>query len=198
MNAKIEELKARHALELETLIKTEADHEKIRATLPLDNLPPIKKIHPHFAYGDYVVVFEPAEDMAQAIYCAEILNPVCTFRVKGSCTAVLPDPALDKYLGKHPTDTYESMGVYYYEISGVRGYPDEKTLHCHVVVGDLVLRIDIPVKHDPDTRRDYKITFNRRGVGRKEYCRLINYSGHFPHKITWRASQDQPNDYTLY
>lgn len=198
MNAKIEELKARQAEELIHLIKTEEDHAKIRAALPLDNLPPIKKIHTHFAYGDYVVVFEPAEDLAPAIYYAEILNPVCTYTVKGSCTAVLPEPALDKYLGEHPTDTYESMGAYYYEISGVQGYVDTKILHCHVVAGDLVLRIDIPVKHDSDTRRDYKITFNRRGKGRREYCRLINESGHFIHKITWWASQDQPYSYTLY
>lgn len=198
LNDVIEKLKADQAKQLEAAIKFETAKEAISAHLATLNIT-ITKLHPHSVYSDFVAVVEPVEDLSAAITMAERLNPETIFKVKDSCTSFVPEHHLDTYLEKHKNaqpDDYTA--AYIYQVEGIRGYPDTKELHCYVVAVGYTFRIEIPVKNDPDTRREYDITFNRRGEARKEYCRLINKSGHFLKSVQWWSSPDQPNNYTLY
>lgn len=198
MSQKLEALKARQAAELAAAIEEETAREVITAHLATLNLA-VVKFHPHCAYAQYVAVVEPVEDLPAAIYVAEILNPVTIFKVNSSCCAFVPEFNLDAYLGKNKsakTDDYTA--AYTYQIDGLNNRPDEKELQCYVEAVGYTFRVDIPVKHDPDTYRDYKITFNRRGEAHREYCRLINRSGYFLKSVSWWSSQEHPNSYTLY
>lgn len=198
MNSKIEQLKADQAKQLDAAIKFETAKEAITTHMAALNLT-VEMFHPHTCYSDYVAVVTPADDLSAAITIAERLNPETIFKVKDSCTSFVPEHHLDTYLTKHPNakpDDYTA--AYIYQIEGIRGYPDTKELHCYVVAAGYTFRVEIPVKNDPDTRRDYEITFNRRGEATRQYCRLINKSGHFLKSVTWWSSQDQPSNYTLY
>ena len=196
MSAKIEQLKADQAKQLAAAIKTEQDHDAIRAAVPAQYV--IKNIHPHFCYGDYTIVLEPVPTLSDAIYLAEISDPLAIFKVKDSCLAFMPEPALDKYLAKNKNAVSECIGAYMYQIDGLRQYKQDQTLEFFIDAAGLICRVSIPVLSDPDTRRDYSIKFNRHGEAIREYCRLINKSGHFVHSVSWWSSQDQPNHYTLY
>lgn len=197
MSDKIEELKARQAKELEAAINQETAREKITTALAALNLN-VVKFSPHVAYADYTVTVDTQPDLSAAIYTAEILNPLCIFKVKGSCTAFVPEPTLDAYLQKNKNATEEAVGAYIYIVDGLRQYKEEKTLECYIDAAGYTVQVEIPVEHDPDTRRDYEITFDRRGNPHRKYCRLINNSGHFRRSICWWTSEDHPNRFTLY
>lgn len=194
-NKKIEDLKARQAKELEALIKTEDAKTAIVAALTAVT---VVKFSPHVAYADYTVTAEPVEDLSAAICVAEILNPLALFKVKGSCTAFVPETYLDRYLKKNPNAKEEAVNPYIYHIDGLRQYAEEKTLECYVDAAGYMVQVEIPVKRDLDTYRDYEITFDRRGNPHRHYCRLVNKSGHFLHSIKWWTSEDHPNKFTLY
>ncbi len=192
---RIEELKAKQAKELEALIQVENAKAAIIAALTTVT---VVKFSPHVAYADYTVTVEPAEDLSAAICIAEILNPLALFKVKDSCTAFVPETYLDRYLKKNPNAKEEAVTPYIYHIDGLRQYTEEKTLECYVDAAGYTVQVEIPVKRDPDTYREYEITFNRRGEPHRHYCRLINKSGHFLHSIKWWTSEDHPNKFTLY
>ncbi len=59
------------------------------------------------------------------------------------------------------------------------------------------VRIDVRVKSDPLTRRNYKVKSFDGGV-RVENQGLTNDSGYFPRSLAFWASDDQPRRYAAY
>lgn len=172
----------------------EIDEEQLAREL----FPEATKVFISGYMGDYWIDFPEVEGLPEAIELAEKLNPETIFICKNSCTSFQPESKLDEYQKENKNAKCEAIGPYYYKLDQMRQYPCEKFLIVHVVRKGKSAKIQIPIKNDPDTRIDFNIKFDRNGNGRREYCRIINNSGHFAHYIKWWASDDQPNNVTLY
>lgn len=194
MTDRIEELKAKHEKELTEEIKVEEMRAAVLAALDLpESAWPIGARHTYKA--DCHIDLE-ADTLSDAMVLAEKMNPLAIARVKGSCLAFMPlDAAPDD---DETTDEIENIGPWVYVIDGLRQHSDEKTLKFYVCAASYTVEVKVKVKSDPDTYRDYEITFNNHGEAIKHRNNLVNKSGHFTKYNRFWSSDDQPGRFVLY
>lgn len=183
----LEKIKQRHAEELSEAIQNEAIQSEVLQALNL----PDAKWSPHTAYADCFVQLG-ADTLPEAMTMAEKMSPLNTAKVKDGHLAFQP---LDRLSPKNSDSAeVESVGPFTYHL----GWQEEKELRFFVNAGQYIAEIRIRIKQDTLTRKDCKVTYDRNGNARKHYCRLINESGYFTHYAKWWASEETPNNFTLY
>lgn len=182
----------RYAKELQKKIKNQkikADVQKILGLTDENFRPGFM----HSAYADCHVELT-APTLNEALVIAEKMNPIHLVIVKDGCTSFRPLDTLPDKL----QDKAEVITPWVYKIHGLRGCPDKHTLSFYVKAGDYIVEVWVHVERDTNYRRDYEINFHRSGSANRRYCHLLWTSRYFSHHIRWWASDDQPNDFTLY
>lgn len=193
MNA-IEALKEKQAEELAKAIKHDAMKTAVAAALGLNDAN-FSAGYMHVHAADCHVQFE-ADTLSDAMLICERMNPLAMVRLKGTFLSFRADC---RVTNKERTENkVETIMPYVYKIDGLRQYGDERTLVWYVEAVGYVVECRCKVKQDPDTRRDYHITFDRYGHATKHKNNIVNKSGHFPQQDRFWSSDDQPGNWVLW
>jgi hypothetical protein len=191
---KIEQLKAKQAKELADAIRHEQIKETVKAALGFtdDSFSP-GYMHVHRA--DCFVNVE-AETLPDAMVMCERMGPLQAVRLKGTFLSFRADRTVTDKDREGVKE--ETLIPYYYVIDGLRQHQEEKTLTWFVDARGLTVEVRCKVKQDPDTYRDYRITFDKNGNARKERNDLVNKSGYFHKYDRFWSPDDQPSRFVLW
>ncbi len=156
-------------------------------------------------YGGSITVQCTTETLSEAIETAEKCNPLSLYLKREGGTSFLPEcPELRKRAGNNPewqaaTPMIEPELVqpYVYKIEGLHMHGETKTLFFFMNVAGYIVKAEITVKHDPLTRRKYRI-IEGRGKIQVENQGLQNDSGYFSRYLRFWSSDENPSPYVAY
>lgn len=190
----IEAFKAKQAEQLEKAIKHETMRLAVRDALGLTDAN-FSAGYMHTWPGDCHVNLTAA-DLTEALVIAERMNPETLCRVKDSCLSYKPADCITQT--DEDRAKIETITPWIYQIDGPRQYREEKTLMFWVKAAGYMVQVRIAVQNDPDTFRQYDITFDRQGNAHKRRNEIVNKSGHFNRVDRFWSSEDQPGRFVLF
>lgn len=187
-------LRAKHEKELAEVQRQHAMQATVARALSLSK----EAFRPGWmhAYGADCHVYLAAETLPDAILIAEKMAPLMACIVKDGSTTFLPDARIPEK--RRERAKIEPICPYFYEVGGIAGQLEEKTLRFFAQAGAHIVDVRIRVKCDTDTARRYHVEYNKRGDIVKEERSITNNSGHFPNVVRWWSPSGEPGNYTLW